>query len=91
MPASRIAAISSEVATGRRINGREGFTACLPLGPIGPRSLDIDFAAVSQLVYPIHDYPVRPGSMPVSMATFSPSVGPSLTGRTVTVSSDLTT
>jgi hypothetical protein len=31
IPASRIATISNEVATGRRIKGREGFSA-LPLG-----------------------------------------------------------
>src|SRR5215469_2639360 len=99
MPTSMIAAMNSDVATGRRMNGRDGLSAMSPsrvghgwdgaaaaggVGALAVAARKLTLAPALSLSAPSTTI-LSPACNPLRIATFSPADGPSVTGRTDTV------
>src|SRR5579883_747664 len=100
MPTSMIAAMNNDVATGRRMNGREGLSAMSPSrfdhwadGAAAGGGVDVDVAADGDRRVTLAPFlslsapsttTLSPACSPLRIATFSPADGPNVTGRTDT-------
>src|SRR5579872_1470984 len=106
MPTNMIAAMNSDVATGRRMNGRDGLSAMSPSridhGRDGAAAGggDVDAAVDGERRVTLAPFlslsapsttTRSPACNPLRIATFSPADGPSVTGRTDAISSAPTT